>query len=65
MPVGGSLESSEAIRREEVDMTRLVALLTGAALSLSIATTRGQAVREWPTYPIKQAPRIAAGHSAR
>jgi Protein of unknown function (DUF3365) len=37
-------------------MTRLVALLTGAALSLSIAVTRGQAVREWPTYPIKQAP---------
>ena len=37
-------------------MTRLVAFLTGAVLSLSIATPRGQAVREWPTYPIKQAP---------
>ena len=37
-------------------MTRLVAFLTGAMLSLSVATTRGQAVREWPTYPIKQAP---------
>lgn len=37
-------------------MTRLAAFLTGAVLSLSIAAPRGQAVREWPTYPIKQAP---------
>ena len=37
-------------------MTRLVVFLTGAVLSLSIAAPRGQAVREWPTYPIKQAP---------
>lgn len=37
-------------------MTRLVALLTGMALSLAIAGTHRQAVAEWPTYPIKQAP---------
>jgi hypothetical protein len=37
-------------------MTRLVALLTGMALSLAVAGTHRQAVAEWPTYPIKQAP---------
>ena len=37
-------------------MTRLVAFLTGMALSLAIAGTHSQAVVEWPTYPIKQAP---------
>jgi len=39
-------------------MTRLVALLTGMALSLAIAGTHRQAVAEWPTYPIKQAPAV-------
>ena len=37
-------------------MTRLVAVMTGVVLSLSIAAVRGQAAREWPTYPLKQAP---------
>ncbi len=37
-------------------MTRLIACATGALLSLSVALPRGQGVREWPTYPIKQAP---------
>lgn len=37
-------------------MTRLVACLTGAVLSLSIAVFHGQAVQQWPTYSIKDAP---------
>jgi Protein of unknown function (DUF3365) len=37
-------------------MTRVVAYMTGALLSSFIVATHGQAVHEWPTYPIKQAP---------
>jgi len=37
-------------------MTRLIACVTGALLSLCIALPRGQVMRAWPTYPLKQAP---------
>lgn len=37
-------------------MSRMLVCLAGAALSLSIASPRAQAPREWPTYPIKEVP---------
>ena len=37
-------------------MSRIQVCLAGAALSLSIASLQAQTPREWPTYPIKEAP---------
>src|SRR4051812_41343977 len=37
-------------------MTRLIACVIGALLSLCAVVIEGQAVRNWPAYPIKQAP---------
>jgi len=37
-------------------MTRLVASVAGVLLLLTLVPLNGQAGREWPTYPIKQAP---------
>ena len=37
-------------------MTRRVACMTGALLSCLIVAMHGQAERQWPTYPINQAP---------
>jgi hypothetical protein len=37
-------------------MTRFIALITGAVLSIPFISTHGQSVRQWPSYPIKQAP---------
>ena len=37
-------------------MTRYVMWVTGALVSCVIVAMHGQAVREWPTYPITQAP---------
>jgi hypothetical protein len=37
-------------------MPRIVMCLAGAALSLSMGHLQAQVPREWPTYPIKEAP---------
>jgi len=37
-------------------MSRTCFCLLGALMSLSVATPQAQAPREWPTYPIKEAP---------
>jgi len=37
-------------------MTRLIAFVVGALLSIYLVIAHAQTAREWPTYPIKQAP---------
>jgi uncharacterized protein DUF3365 len=41
---------------QEANMTRLIAFVVGALLSIYLVIAHAQTAREWPTYPIKQAP---------
>jgi uncharacterized protein DUF3365 len=55
---GGPIIFASAIRASSTgtEMNRLITFVITAVLSCGIALIRAQTAREWPTYPIKQAP---------
>jgi hypothetical protein len=43
-------------RHGKANMARFLMYLVGAMMALSVVAPRAQAAREWPTYPINEAP---------